>query len=69
LRFFRSFDPLPFDGRLLARPRNKQTLAKQLRSYLPMLSLPSASATGSSRTNSGTHMPAKWCAQEWVCLR
>ena len=35
LRFFRSFDPLPFDGRLLARPRNKQTLVKQLRSYLP----------------------------------
>ena len=35
LRFFRSFDPLPFDGRLLAPPRNKQTLLKQLRSYLP----------------------------------
>ena len=35
LHFFRSFDPLPFDGRLLARPRHKQTLVKQLRSYLP----------------------------------
>src|SRR5216684_2332288 len=35
LRFFRSFDPLPIDGRLLARPRHKQTLVKQLRSYLP----------------------------------
>jgi integrase len=35
LRFFRSFDPLPLDGRLLARPRHKQTLVKQLRSYLP----------------------------------
>jgi len=35
LRFFRSFDPLPFDGRLLARPRHKQTLVKQLRAYLP----------------------------------
>jgi integrase len=35
LRFFRSFDSLPFDGRLLARPRHKQTLVKQLRSYLP----------------------------------
>ncbi len=35
LRFFRSFDPLPFDGRLLARPRDKQTLVKQLRAYLP----------------------------------
>src|SRR5215831_5862703 len=31
LRFFRSFDSLPFDGRLLARPRNKQTLVNQLR--------------------------------------
>jgi hypothetical protein len=37
LRFFRSFDPLPFYGRLLARPRNKQTLVKQLRSYLPYI--------------------------------
>jgi integrase len=35
LRFFRSFDPLPCDGRLLARPRHKQTLVKQLRAYLP----------------------------------
>jgi integrase len=34
LRFFRSFDPLPPDGRLLARPRDKQTLVKQLRPYL-----------------------------------
>ncbi|MGA3237640.1 MAG: tyrosine-type recombinase/integrase [Bryobacteraceae bacterium] len=34
LRFFRSFDPLPFDGRLLARPRDKHTLEKQLRPYL-----------------------------------
>ena len=25
LRFFRSFDPLPPDGRLLARPNGKQT--------------------------------------------
>lgn len=35
LRFFGSFDPLPFDGRLLARPRDKHTLVKQLRFYLP----------------------------------
>lgn len=35
LRFFRSFDSLPLDGRLLARPRHKQTLVKQLRAYLP----------------------------------
>ena len=34
LRFFRSFDTLPADGRLLARPRCKQTLIKQLRPYL-----------------------------------
>ena len=34
LRFFRSFDPLPPDGRLLARLRGKQTLVKQLRPYL-----------------------------------
>ena len=38
LRFFRSFDPLPADGRLLARPHGKQTLIKQLRPYLPMSS-------------------------------
>jgi len=34
LRFFRSFDPLPPDNRLLARPAGKQTLIKQLRPYL-----------------------------------
>ena len=34
LRFFRSFDPLPADGRLLARHSGKQTLIKQLRPYL-----------------------------------
>ena len=34
LRFFRSFDPLPPDGRLLARPTSKETLIKQLRPYL-----------------------------------
>jgi site-specific recombinase XerD len=34
LRFFRSFDPLPADGRLLARPKGKPTLIKQLRPYL-----------------------------------
>ena len=35
LRFFRSFDPLPPDGRLLSRPHGKQTLIRQLRPYLP----------------------------------
>jgi len=34
LRFFRSFDPLPADGRLLARRSGKQTFIKQLRLYL-----------------------------------
>ena len=34
LRFFRSFDLVPADGRLLARHRGKQTLIKQLRPYL-----------------------------------
>jgi len=34
LRFFRSFDHLPADGRLLARHKGKPTLIKQLRPYL-----------------------------------
>jgi integrase len=34
LRFFRSLDPLPADGRLLARPRTKEALLHQLRDYL-----------------------------------
>jgi integrase len=34
LRFFRSFDPLPADHRLIARPRSKQTLIRTLRAYL-----------------------------------
>lgn len=33
LRFFRSLDPLPADGRLLARPRTKEALVRQLRDY------------------------------------
>jgi site-specific recombinase XerD len=32
--FFRSFDPLPADGRLLARYGGKQTFIKRLRLYL-----------------------------------
>jgi integrase len=38
LRFFRSFDPLPPDGRLLSRPRGKQALIRQLRYCLHDLS-------------------------------
>jgi integrase len=34
LRFFRSLDPLPADARLLARPRTKEALVRQLRDYL-----------------------------------
>ena len=34
LRFFRSLDPLPADGRLLARPITKNALIRQLRDYL-----------------------------------
>jgi len=38
LRFFRSFDPLPLDGRLLSRPHGKQALIRQLRPYLQEVS-------------------------------
>ena len=34
LRFFRSLDPLPANGFLLARPGSKQALVRQLRDYL-----------------------------------
>jgi integrase len=34
LRFFRSLDPLPADGHLLARPVSKIALVRQLRDYL-----------------------------------
>ncbi len=34
LRFFRSLDPLPADGRLLARTGSKKALLRQLRDYL-----------------------------------
>jgi site-specific recombinase XerD len=34
LRFFRSFDPLPQDGRLIARTFAKDTLIRKLRDYL-----------------------------------
>jgi integrase len=33
LAFFRSLDPLPTDGKLLARPRTKEALVRQLRDY------------------------------------
>ena len=34
LRFFRSLDPLPADGRLIARPGSKVAIVVQLRDYL-----------------------------------
>jgi len=34
LRFFRSLEPLPEDGRLLPRPHRKEALVRQLRDYL-----------------------------------
>jgi integrase len=34
LRFFRSLEPLPEDGRLLPRPHRKEALIRQLRDYL-----------------------------------
>lgn len=34
LRFFRFLDPLPADGRLLARPSSKEALVRQFRDYL-----------------------------------
>jgi integrase len=34
LRFFRSFEPLPADGRLLARSTTREALIRQLRRYL-----------------------------------
>jgi integrase len=37
LRFFRSLDPLPPDGRLLARPGSKGALLVQLRDYLHLV--------------------------------
>src|SRR5260370_22641627 len=33
LRFFRLLDPLPADGKLLARPLTKEALVRQLRDY------------------------------------
>jgi len=37
LRFFRSLDPLPADGRLLARPGSKIAILVQLRDYLHLV--------------------------------
>ena len=63
LRFFRSFDPLPADGGLLARHSGKQTLIKRLRPYLYDVSLPSVFPPASFSTNLDTPTPVKWFAR------
>jgi integrase len=65
LRFFRSFDPLPLDGRLLARPSGREVLIKQLRPYLQDICAAVGIATppASFRTNSDTRMPVSWSAR------
>ena len=45
LRFFRSFDPVPADGRLLARYSGKQTFIKRLRLYLSDVAATVATST------------------------
>ena len=59
LRFFRSFDPLPSDGWLLARPRSKEALVRQLRDYLHEVCAAVDIRPASFRTSSGTHMPVR----------
>ena len=60
LRFFRSFDPLPADGRLLARPSGKQTLIQQLRPYLHDV----AAAVGISTPHRSAPTPAHICHRD-----
>jgi integrase len=69
LRFFRSFDPLPLDGHLLARPHGKTALIRQLRYYLHEVCAAAGIATrivphqlrhtyASEMTRSGVTLPA-----------
>jgi integrase len=69
LRFFRSFDPLPFGGRLLAALVTSRPLLSNCVPTFLMLLLQSVSPRASFRTSSGTHMPVRWYAQGWACLR
>jgi site-specific recombinase XerD len=60
LRFFRSLDPLPLDGRLLARPGSKVAILVQLRDYLHQichsLGLPTAIVPHQFRHTYATEM-------------
>ena len=60
LRFFRSLDPLPADGFLLARPGTNQALIRQLRDYLHQvrhsLALPTAIVPHQLRHTYATEM-------------
>jgi integrase len=60
LRFFRSLDPLPPDGRLLARPGSKVAIVVQLRDYLHQachsLGLPTAIVPHQFRHTYATEM-------------
>jgi site-specific recombinase XerD len=60
LRFFRSLDPLPADGRLLARPGSKVAILVQLRDYLHQvchsLGLPTAIVPHQFRHTYATEM-------------
>jgi integrase len=69
LRFFRSFDPLPPDGHLLARPNGKNALIRQLRYYLHEICVAAGIPTrivphqlrhtyASEMTRSGVTLPA-----------
>jgi site-specific recombinase XerD len=59
LQFFRSLDPLPADGWLLARPRTKEALVRQLRDYLHQVCYSLGLPPASSRTSFATAMPQK----------
>ena len=59
LRFFRSLDPLPADGRLLARPGSKSALLVNSAITCIRSATHSASPPLSSRISSGTHTPQK----------
>ena len=59
LQFFRSLDPLPADGRLLARPRTKEALVRQLRDYLHQVCHSLGLSTRIVPHQFGTPMPRK----------
>ena len=62
LRFFRSLDPLPADGRLIARPGSKVAIVVQLRDYLHRAATASTCPRASSLTSFDTPSPPKCSA-------